>query len=206
MFSFHSLAATFRGRRLTFLLPFCFFVGAAHAQTQTPDSHKPLITLSPEDKVRGLNGAQTNFYFALDSDTEYQNAGFFGQRLRPYLAGNAEALDYLDSYRRQKTLLIGERLVFFGAVAFYGQQVLSGDKQVYFNSNQKVAIGLAAASLLSNLFISRNTNQHFQRAVATHNSSLPTSYREVLRRLAPTAVGITAPSGQPQLAMRWNLR
>ena len=204
MFSFRSLAAALCDRHTAFFLPFLLFFGTAHAQTGA--SHKPLITLSPEDKNRGLNGGQSNFYFSLDNSNDYQNAGFFGQRLRPYLAGNAEALDYLNSYRRQKTLLIGERLVFVGSIAFYGQQVLAGDKQTYFNDKQKVAVGVAAASLLANVFISRNTNHHFQRAVEEYNSELPTSYHNLLRRLSPTSVGLMAPTGHPQLAMSWSLR
>ncbi|OUJ75163.1 hypothetical protein [Hymenobacter crusticola] len=205
MFSFSKLAAKHHSRRITFLVPFVMLFNAAQAQTNIT-THHPLITLSSEDKVRGLNGPQANFYFALDDSNDYQNAGFFGQRLRPYLAGNTEALNYLNDYRRQKTLLIGERLVFVGAVAAYGQQVLAGDQQVYFNTKQQVIIGVAAASLLANVFISRNTNRYFQRAVEEYNSGLPTSYHNMLRRLAPTAVGLTAPTGQPQLAIRWSLR
>ncbi|GGE97867.1 hypothetical protein GCM10011383_05810 [Hymenobacter cavernae] len=179
------------------------FFGAAHAQNAQPS--KSIITLSPEDKDRDLGGEQSNFYFAVGKSTDYQNAGFFGQRLRPYLAGNSAALGYLNSYRRQKALFLGERLVFAGSVGFYAQQVLAGDAKVYFNDKQKVIVGVAAASLLANIFISRNTNQHFKRAVEEYNSGLPTSYHNLLRRLSPTAVGFTAPTGRPQLAIRWSL-
>jgi hypothetical protein len=202
--SFSLLTATHYGRRITFLLSFLSFFGAAHAQTNL--THHPLISLSAEDKARGLNGSQSNFYFTLDGSDDYQNAGFFGQRIKPYLADNSDALSYLNDYRRQKALLIGERLIFVSSVAFYGQQVLAGDKQVYFTSKQQVAIGVAAASLLANVFISRNTNRYFQRAVEEYNSGLPTSYHNLLRRLSPTAVGLVAPTGQPQLAIRWSLR
>ncbi|WP_324675580.1 hypothetical protein [Hymenobacter sp. GOD-10R] len=202
--SFSLLTATLFGRRITFLLPFILLFGAARAQTNI--THHPLVSISAEDKTRGLNGPQSNFYFSLDGSEDYQNAGFFGQRIRPYLAYNSEALSYLNDYRRQKTLLIGERLIFVSAVAFYGQQVLAGDKQVYLTTKQQVAIGVAAASLLANVFISRNTSHYFQRAVEEYNSDLPTSYHNLLRRLSPTAVGVVAPTGQPQLAIRWSLR
>jgi hypothetical protein len=177
--------------------------GAAHAQ-QTPS----ILRLSPEDQGRGLNGTQKNFYFAPQGTDEYQNAGFFGQRLRPYLAGNDQALEHLNSYRQQKWLFLAERLTFVGALGFYGQQVLAGEgEQRYFSNPQKAAIGVAAASLLANVFISRNTNTHFQRAVEAHNASWPAARGGVFQRLSPAAVGLTAaPTGQPQLALRWNLR
>jgi hypothetical protein len=204
MSPFFSFPAGSLHRRLAFLLPLFLLLGTAHAQTAKP-SGQP-ISLSPEDKERGLNGEQSNFYFAVGDKEDYQNAGFFGQRIRPYLAGNQEALDFLNDYRRQKALLLGERTVFLGSVLLYGQQVLAGDKQVYFNNKQKVLVGVAAVSLLANVFISRNTNQHIQRAVAEYNSGLPSAYRSnPLRRLSPSAIGLMAPTGLPQLAMRWSL-
>ncbi|RSK46084.1 hypothetical protein [Hymenobacter perfusus] len=170
-----------------------------------------VIRLAPEDKERGLNGVQKNFYFTTGAGTtegEYQSAGFFGQRLRPYLAGNQEALDNLNSYRRQKWLFVAERLTFIGAVGVYGQQVLAlNEKEQYFNNTQQVAIGVAAVSLLSNIFISRNTNSHFQRAVEAHNAGMPAARTGALYQLRPSAVGVAASrTGQPMLALRWNLR
>ncbi|OWP64887.1 hypothetical protein CDA63_00575 [Hymenobacter amundsenii] len=176
----------------------------AQAQQSAP------IQLSPEDQGRGLNGVQKNFFFAQGSaktDKDYQNAGFFGQQLRPYLAGNEEALDALNSYRRQKWLFVAERLTFVGAVGVYGQQVLakSNDYQ-YFNGTQKVAIGVAAVSLLSNIFIVRNTNSHFQRAVEAHNAGMPAARVGLLQRLQPGTVGLaTSATGRPLLALSWNL-
>ena len=74
------------------------------------------------------------------------NAGYFGQRLRPYLAGNQQALDDLNHYRRQKWLFLAERLTFVGAIATYGAQTLSGnaDKPQYFSDPQKVTLNIAA--------------------------------------------------------------
>ncbi|WP_133271631.1 hypothetical protein [Hymenobacter radiodurans] len=128
--------------------------------------------------------------------------------MRPYLAGNTQALEHLNSYRQQKWLFLAERLTFVGALGFYGQQVLAGEgEQRYFSNPQKVAIGVAAASLLANVFISRNTNTHFQRAVEAHNAGWPAARGSLFQRVSPTAVGLTAaPTGQPQLALRWNLR
>lgn len=171
------------------------------------------IKLSPEDENRGLNGVQKNFYFTTKdspSDDDYQNAGYFGQRLRPYLAGNNEALENLNLYRRQKWLFLAERAVFIGSVATYGAQVLQGEgEQRYFSNGQKVTIGLAAASLLSNIFITRHTNEHFERAVNAHNAGQPAAHRtgSLIRRLTPNGIGVAAaPTGQPQLALRWQIR
>lgn len=177
------------------------------ARAQQPAT---IIRLSPEDQQRGLNGVQKNFFFTTGLGTtedEYQNAGFFGQRLRPYLAGNPEALDNLNRYRRQKWLFLSERLVFVGAVGVYAQQVLAKEKeQQYFNSTQQVAAGVAVASLLSNIFISRRTNQHLQRAVEAHNAGLPAARQGALRRLQPSSIGVgAARTGQPVLALGWNL-
>ena len=164
------------------------------------------IRLSPEDADRGLNGVQKNFYFATDTSSDYLNAGFFGQKLRPYLADNPEALDYLNAYRRQKTMLLVERLIFVSSVGVYGQQILAGDERQYFNSTQKVAAGVAVISLISNVFISRHTNAHMQRAVETYNSML-TNHHSYWQHLRPTTVGLAAtPLGRPLLALSWELR
>ncbi|WP_157530360.1 hypothetical protein [Hymenobacter norwichensis] len=170
------------------------------------------INLSPEDQNRGLNGVQKNFYFATKqdpTDNDYQNAGFFGQKLRPYLKDNTEALENLNQYRRQKWLFLGERLVFVGGVATYGAQVLSGDgDRHYFSNAQKVTLGIIGASLLSNVFITRHTNEHFEQAVNAYNAGQPAAHRtgSIFQRLAPSAVGVAAPTGQPQLAFRWQIR
>lgn len=189
-------------RAILLLLALCCSSGA-FAQQRAASS----IRLSPEDKERGLNGPQKNFYFATDTISEYRNAGFFGQKLRPYLASNPEALAYLNDYRRQKSLYLTERLVFVGALGVYGQQILATDEKQYFSNTQKVALGVAVASLISNVFISRNTNTHLQRAVDTYNSMLPSARHSYLRRLRPTTVGVTASAtGRPLLALGWQLR
>ena len=93
-------------RRSAYVLCFSLPSVAAFAQ-QAPTPEAPYIQLSPEDKARGQNGAQRNFFFTTTASTreeDYKSAGFFGQRLRPYLAGNQEALANLNSYRLQKWL------------------------------------------------------------------------------------------------------
>ncbi|WP_088844305.1 hypothetical protein [Hymenobacter gelipurpurascens] len=194
-------------RRFAFVLPFVFGSLAAHAQ-QAPTT---IIRLSPEDRERGLNGVQKNFFFTTGlqgKPSDYQSAGFFGQKLRPYLAGNEEALDNLNRYRRQKWLFLAERLTFVSAVGLYSQQVLAKTEyQQYHNNTQKVAVGVAAASLLSNIFISRHTNEHIQRAIEAHNAGLPAARTGMLQQLRPSALGLSASqTGQPLLALRWNLR
>ena len=166
------------------------------------------IRLLPEDAQRGLNGPQHNFDFLAPSakEGEYQTAGFFGQKLRPYLAGNPEALDLLNDYRRQKTLYLIDRLVAVGAFGLYGQQILAhGNERQYFNGNQQAAIGVFAVSVLATAFINRNTNSHLLRAVKTYNGDL--AQGGWWPRLRPTAVGLGAtPTGQPLLALRWAVR
>lgn len=202
-----SSSAFARVLRRSVLVAACLTGLSLGAQAQ----QSTIIRLAPEDQERGLNGVQKNFFFTTetgDSNPEYQNAGFFGQRLRPYLAGNQEALDNLNAYRRQKWLFVAERLTFVGAAGVYSQQVLAlNDRQQYFNNTQKTAIGVAAFSLLSNVFISRNTNSHFQRAVEANNAGLPAARTGVLYQLRPSTVGLAASAtGRPLLALSWNLR
>ena len=167
------------------------------------------IRLQPEDAQRGLNGPQHNFDFLAPGSTTntYQSAGFFGQKLRPYLAVNAEALAHLNDYRRQKTLFLIDRLVAVGAFGVYGQQILAyGDRQ-YFNTNQQAAIGVFAVSLLATAIINRNTNSHLLRAITSYNGNVAQSGSGLWQRLQPAAVGLGAtPTGQPLLALRWAVR
>ena len=165
------------------------------------------IQLLPEDAERGLNGPQHNFDFLAPgtSGNNYKSAGFFGQSLRPYLAGNPEALAHLNDYRRQKTLFLIDRLVAVGTFGLYGQQILGNGERQYFNTTQQAAIGLFAASVLATTFINRNTNSHLKRAVMAHNTSI--AHHSPWPRLRPTAMGLAAsPTGQPLLALRWALR
>lgn len=168
------------------------------------------IRLLPEDAARGLSGPQHNFDFlppgvSGDNGDNYKTAGFFGQKLRPYLAGHPEALAHLDDYRRQKTIFLIDRIVAVSAFGFYGQQILAHGERQYFNDNQKVAIGVFATSVLATIFINRNTNAHLQRAVNSYNAGL--SHGGFWPRMQPTAIGFAAAAtGQPLLALRWALR
>ena len=165
------------------------------------------IQLLPEDAERGLNGPQHNFDFLAPgtSGDNYKSAGFFGQNLRPYLAGNPKALAHLNDYRRQKTLFLIDRLVAVGAFSLYGQQILGNGERQYFNTTQQAAMGLFAASVLATTFINRNTNSHLKRAVMAHNTGV--ARHSAWPRLRPTALGLAAsPTGQPLLALRWALR
>ena len=189
-------------RNVTIILLSVSLLSPALAQ-QTPSS----IQLLPEDAARGLNGPQHNFDFLAPgtSGNDYKSAGFFGQDLRPYLAGNPEALAHLNDYRRQKTLFLIDRLVAVGAFGLYGQQILGNGERQYFNTTQQAAIGLFAASALATIFINRNTNSHLKRAVMAHNTSI--AHHSPWPRLRPTAMGLAAsPTGQPLLALRWALR
>lgn len=165
------------------------------------------IRLLPEDAERGLHGPQHNFDFlppGVEGD-HYQSAGFFGQKMRPYLASNPQALAHLNQYRRQKTLFLIDRIVAVGAFGLYGQQILSGDERQYFNPTQRVAIGVFAASILATVFINTNTNNHMKQAVESYNAGI--AHNGAWPRLRPSAVGFAAaPTGQPLLALRWSLR
>lgn len=176
---------------------------AAHAQ-QAPAT----IRLLPEDAQRGLNGAQHNFDFlppGVADERKYQTAGFFGQKLRPYLADHPEALAQLNHYRRQKTQFLVDRIVAVGSFGVYGQQVLSGSERQYFNDVQKVALGVFATSIMATLFINRNTNSYLQRAVNAYNLGKPQS--ALWPRLRPAGMGLgAAPTGQPLLVLRWAVR
>lgn len=164
------------------------------------------IRLLPEDAERRLGGPQHNFDFLAPGQEgdKYQTAGFFGQKLRPYLAGNTEALAHLDEYRRQKAFFLIDRLVAVGSFSLYSQQILAhGDRQ-YFNSTQQVAIGVFAISALATIFINRNTNSHLQRAVKSFNNDV--AHGGPWQRLRPSDIGFAAaPTGQPLLSLRWTL-
>ncbi len=175
---------------------------AAHAQ-QGPAT----IRLLPEDAQRGFNGHQHNFYFLPPGQTgeNYQSAGFFGQKLRPYLADNTEALSRLDDYRRQKTFFLLDRVVAVGALGVYGGLVFEKDKfPQYASTPQLVAGGVFVGSILTTLFINRNTNSHFQHAVEAYNAGK--SRTSVPGQLRPSTLGVglnPGPGGGPTLALGW---
>ncbi|MBD2766966.1 hypothetical protein IC235_03550 [Hymenobacter sp. BT664] len=169
------------------------------------------IRLLPEDAQRGLNGAQHNFDFLAPGvrDT-YQTAGFFGQKLRPYLAGNQQALSYLNLYRRQKTQFLIDRLIAVGSFGVYGQQIFAHGDPQYFNTTQQVAAGAFVASLLATIFINRNTNNYLQRAVDAYNADLSSSGKfqgGIWPRLRPSQLGFSqAALGQPLVSLHWSVR
>ncbi len=173
----------------------------ALAQTTAPAT----IRLSPDDQERGLYGAQRNFFFlppGRTAEADYQSAGFFGAKLRPYLQGNASALAELNSYKRQKTLYLADKAVLLGAAGLYASQVFREQDAQYFNPTQRVAAGAAVFSLVATLFINRHTNDYLKQAVDNYNTS-PTPRRGALRR--PTNVGLGAVGSRPVLAVSWRL-
>ena len=178
----------------------------AQQATEVPSS----IRLLPEDAQRGLNGHQQNFYFlppGVDGEN-YVNAGFFGQKLRPLLAGNQEALDQLDLYKRQKTRFLIDRIVAVASFGVYGQQIFAhGDRRYFDGATQQVAISVFAASILGTLFINRNTNSYFQRAVGAYNGTNHSGHGAMWPRLRPDGIEVgQVRSGQPTLGLRWVVR
>lgn len=177
---------------------------SAGAQAGVPST----IRLQAEDLERGQYGAQLNFYFLPPGQTgeNYVNAGFFGQRLRPYLGSNQQALADLAKYRRQKSLFLADRILLLGSAVAYGVQVPHNGELQYASTGQIVAGGLFVTSLLATLFINRHTNEYLRQAVDTYNTDLPATRRGSLRQLRPASFGLAAtPQGQPLLALGWKL-
>jgi hypothetical protein len=193
---------------LVVLVIICNCLGArtAWAQQAAPAT----IRLSPEDLERGRHGSQSRFFFLPPGKTgedNYQSAGFFGQKLRPYINSSPTAVAELNNYSRQKTLYLVDKGLLVGSVILYASQVFREDEAQYFTSTQRVAAGVAVVSLVATLFINRRTNEYFKQAVDNYNSDLPAQRRGAIwPRLRPTDLGVaTTAQGTPVLALRWQL-
>jgi hypothetical protein len=159
---------------------------------------------------RGQYGHQHNFFFLPPGKTgedNYLSAGFFGQKLRPFLGNNQDAIASLNDYKRQKTLYLADRVLLVGSAATYAVQALNGsDNTRYTSPGQLVTGGLLVTSLVATLFINRHTNEYLKQAVDAYNSDLPTSRHGSLRQLCPATYGLAAsPTGRPMLALGWRL-
>ena len=183
---------------------------AGTVSTSLAQSKPTTIRLSPEDQERGQYGPQRNFFFLPPGKTgedNYLSAGFFGQKLRPYISSSPTAVSELDNYRRQKTLYLIDKGVLLGSVIFYGSQVFKDGEAQYLRGSQQVAIGAAAVSLVATLFINRRTNDYLKQAVDTYNTDSPETKHGVRwQRLRPAGVGLGATAqGIPMLGLRWQL-
>lgn len=143
---------------------------------QVPAAVQPRwIDLAGEEWARGRNGRQSNFDYFVGLDREPRNAGFFGQRLRREMTAlgglTPETEAALDRYRRQKKLFLTERIVFVSTVIIAGADIVRTDYS-YFENSELVIGAVAALSLLSNVWISRNTNSHLQRAVKEYQGAM----------------------------------
>jgi hypothetical protein len=207
-------ARTLFGKRATHWLTLivlaliCNSLGAqlAWAQQAAPAT----IRLAPEDLERGRYGSQSRFFFLPPGKTgedNYQSAGFFGQKLRPYISSSPTAVAELNNYSRQKTLYLIDKGLLVGSVILYASQVFREDEAQYFTTTQQVAAGAAVVSLVATLFINRHTNEYFKQAVDNYNSDLPAGRRGALwPRLRPSGLGVaTTTQGTPVLALRWQL-
>lgn len=196
------IPTTWRSRIVATLLvatSICFTTRAQQAPTT--------IRLQSEDLQRGLNGHQHNFYFLPPGVTgeNYLSAGFFGQKLRPFLGTNVESLSNLDRYKQQKTAFLVDRLVAVGSFGVYGSQIFSGTERQYFNGTQRVAAGVFVTSVLATIFINRNTNSYLQRAVGSYNAA--PGHGAWWPRLRPSGLEIgQAPTGAALLGLRWAVR
>ena len=184
-------------------------VGLVPARSALAQQGAPTtIRLSPEDEARGQYGPQRNFYFLPPGKTgedNYQSAGFFGAKLRPYLAGHAQALQQLDKYKTQKTLYLADRALLIGSAVLYGSQVFGHGDAQFTSSTQIVAGGLFVTSLVATLFINRHTNEYLKQAVDDYNTDPPGRHGTVWPRLRPAGVGVAAVGGHPVLGLRWQL-
>ena len=181
---------------------------AGSVSVSLAQSKPTTIRLSPEDQERGQYGAQHNFFFLPPGQTgedNYQSAGFFGQKLWPYLKTSPTALTELDKYSRQKTLYLIDRGVLLGSVIVYGSQVFGHGDAQYFSNPQQVAIGGAVVSLVATLFINRHTNEYLKQAVDNYNTDgTATKHGALWQRLRPAGVGLGATAqGAPTLGLRW---
>ena len=193
------------------MLAVVFFAGLA-APAQAQQAAPATIRLSPEDLERGLHGSQHNFFFLPPGKTgedNYLSAGFFGQKLRPYISSNSAAVADLNKYRRQKTLYLVDKGLLLGSVVVYATQVFprNGNDAQYFNSTQQVCASVALVSLLGTIFINHHTNDYLKQAVDTYNTDLPAKRHGALwPRLKPTGWDVAAtPQGQPVVGLRWQL-
>ena len=197
-------------RCTTILSAIIIFTGLAPAKVWAQQAAPATIRLSPDDLERGQHGSQERFFFlppGKTAEADYQSAGFFGQKLRPYISSSPTALAELDKYSRQKTLYLVDKGLLLGSVGLYASQVFKDDKPQYFNTTQQVAAGLAVVSLVATLFINSHTNEYFKQAVDSYNTD-PAAKRHgaVWPRLRPAGLGLAAtPQGQPVVALRWQL-
>ncbi len=167
---------------------------------QVPTAVQPRwVDLSPPDWRRGKNGWQTNFTYFVGTSQEPRNAGFFGQRLRRELTDlgglTPEAEAALNRYRRQKKLFLTERFVFVSTLIVAGADIIRNDYS-YFENSEIIIGSVALASLISNFWISRNTNSHLQRAVMEYQGGLiPQAPRGWAPHLRPAFGGVVPQRG-----------
>ena len=169
----------------------------------------PLITRTAEDMQRGNGGPTRNFYYYLAADQRERNAGFFGQHLRQDIAASPDALKELDKYRNYKIGYLAERAVFVSSVILYANEVLQDEGYVYFNDRQKVYLGIAAGSLLVNVLILRNTNQHMLRAIDEYNAFATVKNNSSFHKFKPSGFGFGTFYNRnvvPGLTLNWQLR
>jgi hypothetical protein len=205
---------TLFGKRATHwltLVVLAFIVSGLGAHSAWAQQAAPAtIRLSPEDLERGQYGSQSRFFFLPPGKTgedDYLSAGFFGQKLRPYINSSPTAVAELNNYSRQKTLYLIDKGLLVGSVILYASQVFREDEAQYFTSTQQVAAGAALVSLVATLFINRHTNEYLKQAVDNYNSDLPGKrHGAIWPQLRPTGLGVaTTAQGAPILALRWQL-
>jgi hypothetical protein len=187
----------------------------ATSQLKTDQTSKspiiyPTISLTVEDQQRRSGGAHNNFYYYLGADQQEKNAGFFGQHLRNDIQVSPDALNELNKFRAYKWAYLAERAVFVGGVVLYMSQVYQNDGSYsYFNDRQKVAVGLMGGSLILNVILSRQTNQHMFRAIDEYNAFATMQNNSGYFKLKPDnwSLGTIYDRGVvPGITLQWHLR
>lgn len=185
------------------------------AAAQAPASQVPAniqarwINLTETDWGRGKNGAQANFEYTVGLADDVHNAGFFGQRLRREMErlGTVppESEAALNRYRRRKWLFLIERAAFVTTLTIAGADLVTPESELFPHSPY-IMSGVAVATLLSNIIITRHTNEQLQRAVKEYQGAVfPQGPRGMLERLRPDFGSVVPIRGGVGVAVGWQL-
>jgi len=127
------------------------------------------------------------------SEENYQDIGFFGSKLKPYYAGNEQALKSfkkyrLNAYATHSTSLIGAASL----VYFVGSFTPSTPDQVGFRSDRWISLGITALSTGVYFLTIKKKQYHLYQSVKHHNQSIQKPSSNVLESVLPSKFGFNA--------------